>query len=382
MSPDAALSAVPPPAGASSLDLLNRRIGAIHREVQAHFPFVARLAVALYDPATDEIKTFLHSPAEYTPLSHYGTRLAGATWLDALRRERRPRVIEDLAATDLGAHEHSVRVRQSSYRSSYTVPIFEDEGFLGFVFFNAEVPGAFRPRVTRQLDLFVRIVALMVENTLKTATALVGSVHLLREISRFRDDETASHLSRMAYFSQLVARRLAGALGRDDEWVEHVRLFAPLHDVGKVATPDAILLKAGPLSESEFEVMKLHAPLGATILLDLVRELRLQAVPHIGGMLGIARHHHERWDGGGYPDGLAGEAIPLEARIVTVADVFDALTSRRCYKAPWPVERAAAYLRDGCGAAFDPRCVDAFLEQLPAARGVMARFAEDSTEAA
>ena len=381
MKPVPAARILPPLAGGSSLDVLNERIGALHREVRAYFPFVSRLAVALYDPATDEIKTFLHSPTDYTPISHYATRLSEATWLDALRRERRSRVIEDFARTDLGAHAHSLAVRASPYRSSYTVPIFEDEEFLGFVFFNADTPNVFRPRVTRQLDLFVRIVSLMVETTIKTALVLVGSVHLLREISRFRDDETASHLSRMSYFSQLVARRLADEGHHDDEWVEHVRLFAPLHDVGKVATPDAILLKAGALSEPEFEVMKQHAPLGAQILLDLVREMRLEAVPHIASMLGIARHHHERWDGGGYPDGLAGESIPLEARIVTVADVFDALTSERCYKPAWPVERAAAYLRDGRGVLFDPRCVDAFLEELPAARAIMARFAEASTEA-
>ena len=380
MSLAAALNPALPPSRAGSFELLNERVGAIHREIRGYFPFVVRLSVALYDPATDEIKTFLYSPAEATPLRNYSTRLVQATWLDALRRERRSRVIDDLAGTELGSNVHSMKIREGAYKASYTVPIFEDDVFLGFIFFNADETAVFPPHVTRQLDLFVRIISLMVENTLRTAATLVGSVHLLREVSRFRDDETANHLSRMAYFAQLIARRLAGSLGRDDEWVEHVRLFAPLHDVGKIGTPDAILLKPGGLSDSEFAIMKQHAARGEAILRGLIRQLGLDNVPHVHSLLGIARHHHEAWDGTGYPDELRGEAIPIEARIVRVADVFDALTSKRCYKPAWPVDEAVAFLKQGRGSRYDADCVDALLEQLPAAQAIIARFAEGSSE--
>src|SRR6185503_19256818 len=121
----------------------------------------------------------------------------------------------------------------------------------------------------------------------------------------------------------------AAELGRDDDWVEQIRQFAPLHDIGKIATPDAILFKAGKLTDAEFEVMKQHAAKGAEILMTLVENLSLEQVPYIEGLLHIARHHHERWDGKGYPGGLSGERIPPEARIIKVADVFDALTSKR-----------------------------------------------------
>jgi HD-GYP domain-containing protein (c-di-GMP phosphodiesterase class II) len=353
----------------------------VHRQVREYFPFVARISVALYDPVTDDIKTFLYSPAERSPLTHYTTKLASAGWLSELRTSRRARVIDEMHPRILGGQTHSRRISSAEYKASYTVPIFDEAAFLGFVFFNADHSRVFTNRVIRQLDLFVRIISLMVENALQSVNVLLGSLQLLREISRFRDDETNSHLSRMSYYSALVARRLAPEIGRDDDWVEHLRLYAPLHDIGKITTPDAILFKREKLTEAEFEVMKLHAPKGAAILLSLVESLSLEQAPHIDGLLHIARHHHERWDGKGYPDGLEGERIPPEARIVNVADVFDALTSRRCYKQAWSVERALEFLREGAGTRFDPRCVDLLIAQREEIARIMNRFAEESDEA-
>jgi response regulator RpfG family c-di-GMP phosphodiesterase len=222
----------------------------------------------------------------------------------------------------------------------------------------------------------------MVENALRSVDILLGALQLLRQISRFRDDETSSHLSRMSHYSELIARTIAPEIGRDDDWVECVRLFAPLHDIGKIATPDAILFKRGALTPAESEVMKQHPAKGAEILVSLVESLSLEQVPHVDGLLHIARHHHERWDGGGYPDGLRGADIPPEARIVHVADVFDALTSQRCYKPAWPLERAEAYLREGAGMQFDPHCVQALVGRGAEIRGIMRRFANESSEVA
>lgn len=366
----------------SGVEALNQRLEGVHRQVREYFPFVARIAVALYDPATDDIKTFLHSPADSSPLRHYSAKLASAKWLDELRRSRRARVIEDLSASLLGVQLHSRRISAAEFKASYTVPVFDETRFLGFVFFDADQSRVFSSRVTRQLDLFVRIISLMIENVLQSVKVLLGGLQVLREISRFRDDETNSHLSRMSYYSEMIARRFAPAIGRDDDWVEYVRLFAPLHDIGKITTPDAVLFKREKLSDAEFEVMKLHAPKGAAILLTLIDSLELEHAPHIESLLHIARHHHERWDGKGYPDGLEGEHIPPEARVVNVADVFDALTSRRCYKQAWPVDRALDLLREGAGTRFDPRCVDLLISQREEIAGIMNRFAEESNEAA
>jgi putative two-component system response regulator len=142
-------------------------------------------------------------------------------------------------------------------------------------------------------------------------------------------------------------------MGQDDRLVWLVRQAAPLHDLGKIAIPDSILLKPGKLADEEFEVVKTHAVLGARVLADGNSEV-------LGVAERIARSHHERWDGTGYPDGLAGDGIPREARLVHVADVFDVLVHERPYKEAWTVEDAAGEIRAGSGTQFDPAVVAAF----------------------
>jgi HD-GYP domain-containing protein (c-di-GMP phosphodiesterase class II) len=363
------------------IETLNDGLSRLHRKVREYFPFVVRISVALYDAETGEIKTFLHSPRDASPLTNYRIPLADAGWLDEVRRSRRARVIDKLDASVLGEQQHSARILAAGYQASYTVPIFDDQKFLGFVFFNSGASEAFTARVTRQIDLFVRIISLTIENALRSVDVMFGGLHLLREISAFRDVETSSHLSRMSYYAERIARRIAPEIGRDDAWVEYVRLFAPLHDIGKIAIPDAILLKAGSLTDSEYETMKGHAVKGEEILTALIRDLSLNKMQHIDALRHIARHHHERWDGKGYPDHLAGPDIPVEARIIRTADVFDALTSRRCYKDAWPLDRATAFLRRGAGTEFDPRCVELFLDQPEGIAAIMNRFTEESSEA-
>jgi HD-GYP domain-containing protein (c-di-GMP phosphodiesterase class II) len=365
----------------SSIESLNGRLGRLHEEIKQYFPHIVRISVALYDSKTDDIKTFLYSPSEGSPLTHYRIKLASAGWLDSLRRSRLSRVIEELRPAVLGDQQHSVRILAADYKASYTVPIFDEDKFIGFVFFNSDKSHVFTARVTRQLGLFVKIISLMFEHSLQIVSSLVGGVHLLREISRFRDDETHNHLSRMSYYTELIARGIGVEINRDDDWVEHMRLFAPLHDIGKIATPDAVLLKPDKLSDAEFEVMKRHSAKGAEILTALIQDLSLQRIPHIDGLLHIARHHHERWDGTGYPDRLSGLQISVEARITKVADVFDALSSKRCYKPKWTLERATAFLREGAGTQFDPRCVEIFLDRDDEVIDIMNSFRDESSEA-
>jgi len=182
---------------------------------------------------------------------------------------------------------------------------------------------------------------------------------LLRRLAlaaEYRDDNTREHTERVAG----LAARLAARLGLSDPAVARVRHAAPLHDVGKIAVPDSILLKPGRLEPEEFEVVKTHAEAGARVLAESDSEL-LEVAEH------IARFHHERWDGAGYPDGLAGEDIPLVGRLVHVADVFDVLVNERPYKESWSVEDAAEEIRRGAGTQFDPEVVEAFADLGPRA---------------
>jgi putative two-component system response regulator len=169
-----------------------------------------------------------------------------------------------------------------------------------------------------------------------------------------RDTGTGLHIDRMAAISQ----RLASAAGMPDAAAELLGHAAVLHDVGKVGIPDRILGKPGHFDDDERAVMQTHTTIGADILAGSSSALiQLAAV--------IARSHHERWDGTGYPDGLRGEEIPLAARISAVSDVFDALLSPRPYKPAWPLDAVLAELRDQRGRQFDPALVDAFLELVP-----------------
>jgi putative two-component system response regulator len=169
-------------------------------------------------------------------------------------------------------------------------------------------------------------------------------------VAHLRDGETQRHAERMG----AVAHDIGRELGLDGEALEQLRRAAPLHDIGKVAVPDAILLKPGPLDPGEMAVAQRHTIAGAHILYAA-------SAPELRQAGEIALTHHERWDGGGYPSGLAGEDIPLAGRIVAVADVFDALIHERPYKPAWPVPQAIAEIRMGAGTQFDPDVVAAFL---------------------
>ena len=206
----------------------------------------------------------------------------------------------------------------------------------------------------RELDGVVAAQAVSRRRELQAAQ--LDGLRRLALAAEYRDDNTHEHTQRVGHLAALLARRVG--LGNRMVWL--VRQAAPLHDIGKIAIPDSILLKPGRLSDEEFEVVKTHSLLGARVLAGGGSELL-----DVGER--IVRHHHERWDGSGYPDGLRGEDIPAPARITAVADVFDVLVHERPYKDPWSVEDAAAEIRKGAGTQFDPDVVQAFEDLGPAA---------------
>ncbi len=176
----------------------------------------------------------------------------------------------------------------------------------------------------------------------------------LARAAELRDPETGQHLDRMSRYSERIAR----AMGLDDEFCERLRIAAPMHDIGKIGIPDAILLKPGPLTPSERVEMQKHAQQGGEILERSTSELI-----RLAGEIAIS--HHERYDGTGYPFGLSGAAIPLAGRITSLADVFDALTSARPYKKAWHPDEARSYILAERGRHFDPVCVDAMMSAWP-----------------
>lgn len=192
----------------------------------------------------------------------------------------------------------------------------------------------------------------------------------LAKATESRDNGTGAHLERMARYSGLIAE----AIGLSDEEARMIEAAAPLHDIGKISVPDAILNKPGPLTPEEIKVMREHPRHGYEVLRDSTsRFVQLGAE--------IALRHHERWDGSGYPDGLAGEDIPLAARIVAIADVLDALTTARPYKTAWSMDAALDYLRQNSGSMFDPRLVEALIAQSARADEIRRCFSQDPPDA-
>lgn len=224
--------------------------------------------------------------------------------------------------------------------------------------------------------------------TTELVQAHIEAVHCLAKAGEFRDNDTGKHVARVGRYAEIIARRL----GMPEEFTERIRHAAPLHDIGKVGVPDSILRKPGRLDEEEMHIMRRHAALGRDLCESIGQDARAGALSHtvrgaqivasagspVLRMAGvIAYTHHEKWDGSGYPRGLAAEDIPVEGRIAAVADVFDALCSARPYKPAYPVEDAVEIIRAGRAKDFDPRVVDVFIEGLEEILAVRRELADD-----
>lgn len=201
------------------------------------------------------------------------------------------------------------------------------------------------------------------ERTSQIERVQQATVFSLAKLAESRDPETGEHLDRMRSYARTVARHLAEQPETRDlvneEFVEVLYVASPLHDIGKVGIPDRILLKPGKLTRAEFDIMKSHTSIGGETLRAATTEAGPNGFLETGCR--IAYYHHERWDGNGYPRGLKADEIPLEARIVALGDVYDALTSKRPYKEAFPHDVARRIILEGRGTQFDPRVVDAFL---------------------
>ena len=189
-----------------------------------------------------------------------------------------------------------------------------------------------------------------------------GMITFMAEVVENRDDNTGGHIRRTAAYVECIAKELKrqGTYGNilTDRHLSDMVVAAPLHDIGKIHIPDAVLNKPGKLTKEEFEIMKTHTTAGEELLIHAKEELGESG--YLNTVVEMAAYHHEWWNGKGYPYGISGEEVPLCARIMAVADVFDALTSKRCYKSAMPLEKAYAIIREESGTHFDPAVVEAF----------------------
>jgi putative two-component system response regulator len=216
---------------------------------------------------------------------------------------------------------------------------------------------------TGELRTTLELLARSNRNLMRAQEEIIRRLSIASEV---RDEETGAHISRMSAYTAL----LAAEAGLPAHEVELLRVASPLHDVGKIGIPDAILRKPGRHSPEETEIMRQHTVIGHRTLSGTGFDLLDTAAD-------IALSHHERWDGAGYPRALAGEAIPMAGRIVAISDVFDALTTRRIYKPAFPIERSLELMREGRGAQFDPALLDLFLARIDEVFAIRERFPDE-----
>jgi HD-GYP domain-containing protein (c-di-GMP phosphodiesterase class II) len=359
-------------------ETLSGHLRFLHDRLSVIAPEVERIACALYDPGEDLLKTYINSTKNGYAIRGYEYHLSESQSLSQLARSNETRVIDDIPAAFNSDTAHSRYVLDEGYLSSFTVPMRYQNAFLGMIFFDSRKHDTFTPDLQRELTLYAQLITAGVASELVAIRTIIGTIQVARDLTELRDIETGAHLERMARYSRMIAKGLVEPLDLTDEFVEAVYLYAPLHDVGKIGIPDRILLKPGRLDADEWKIMQSHTTMGRRMVDSINKDLGIGAVNRDDVMRNIVELHHEALDGSGYPYGLEGDDIPLEARIVSVADIFDALTSARPYKEGWPVERAFEELdRLVTAGRLDGRCRDALAANADEVESVLAQHAED-----
>lgn len=351
------------------------KLASTHQVLQAHLPFIERIAVTIYDPKTSLLKSYMHSGRSIDPYELHQQRMKDTSSLQAILEQKHPRVIVDTLTFENGNHEN-IRLGRSGYAASYTMPMFQNGVFFGFIFFNSNQTDVFKPSVLDEPDVFGHLISLMVISDLSIIHTLIAAVDTAKHLSHKRDPETGSHLDRMSRYAWLISKAIAPRYQLSDEYTEHIFMFAPLHDIGKISIPDYIPLKPGKLSPEETEIMRTDPKLGLEIINDMLIDFGFGNIEYVDILRNIVAYHHKHIDGTGYPFRLSGNEIPLAARIVAVADTFDALTSRRPYKDAWSNDEAFDMLRQLAGFKLDVECVDILIENRRDMELIQSQFAE------
>ena len=354
---------------------LSDRLNVLHDRILASIPCVDRIAVAIYDAAADKLKTFINSTRKGVAITNYEFKLTDSPALHHLAVSGEPRVINEIQQVIKANSLHSNWLLEQGYNSSFTLPIYDNGSFIGFVFFDSTEHTAFTQQVQRDLSLYSSLINMCISSEFSAIRSIVASAKVARDFANLRDFETGTHLERMARYSRIIAKALAPQHNLSDEFVEHVLLFAPLHDIGKIGIPDNVLLKPGKLDPEERKIMETHVEKGFEIVKKILGDFALQHLADSRIMINIVRFHHEFINGSGYPNGLEADEIPLEAKIVTVADIFDALTSKRPYKRVWTILEAFDELdRMVLAGKLDADCVAGLKNNAEAVAEISERF--------
>ncbi|MDK2866309.1 MAG: hypothetical protein PWP51_415 [Clostridiales bacterium] len=323
-----------------------------------------RFAIAIISEDGQYIRA-LRARADYAALMgrNYQEPLSRSSIADVIR-SRKIRIINDLEAY-LESHPKSESTKiivKEGIKASMTVPLLVDQQVIGVIFFSSKHKDAYNEAHMQFVDSLTTSLAIAFEKSFVFDDLILASVKGFAKIVESKDYVTGNHIDRMSIYAKFVSECLyndALYLQQVDEaYIDKILKFSPLHDIGKVGISETILNKPGKLTKEEFEVIQKHTLIGFDVLVNMTAGMYVDRSDYFKIAREIAKSHHEHYDGTGYPEGLAGEQIPLSARIVAIADVFDALTNVRPYKDAYSFERAWSMILKGRGTHFDPMIID------------------------
>ncbi|WP_456377806.1 HD domain-containing phosphohydrolase [Thiolapillus sp.] len=334
-------------------DSFSAQLKLIHRRIQQLHPAICWIGVAL--PETGGVPRKLYSTSGEAGFGLFSEPFVQSSLQDQVAG-RKFRVVNNLTpARPNEAHEFLI---DPGFQSGLSVPFAVDGQLWGLVVFTAREKHCFTPEIIERMRVYTRVIAQLVSSECHSTENLGSAISAILRLNKVSNSESPEHLRRVAHYSRLIAEQCAATYSLSRQWIEHLFLFAPVHDIGKIFMPEELLTKPGPLSPQEFAQMKTHTLRGREIIDHMIDSFGYADDTHHTSMLrNIITHHHEAIDGSGYPFGLKDEEIPLEARIVAVADVLDALMTKRAYKDAWSVDRSISQLWELAGSRLDAEFV-------------------------
>ncbi len=346
-----------------------------HLMVQARLSQVDRLSMVSYEVETDRVSSFISSSAEGVTANRQEAPLSRLPTLQQLGATGHCRIVEDVTGISGSAATPDDWPRSGRYRSSFTLPVYRGPWLAGFVFLESLQPGTFRHQDEAMLTQLAGTVAQLLLLPDAFPGGLADAVQAAMVLAHIPGVESPNHLRRIALYSRLMAQAVAPGNDLDEAFVDCVHRFAPLHDIGMAAIPHSLLRKPGRLDPGELARIKQHAELGALVMEHIAAQAGATAPMALRVMRNIVIAHHERGDGSGYPKGLLMAQTPLEARIVAVADVYDALSTSRPYRdvlSEQAIEQEL--LAEAHRGRLDHACVTALLAAQPQCREIQRRF--------
>ncbi|UYP00153.1 HD domain-containing protein [Oceanotoga sp. DSM 15011] len=359
---------------------LSELLPKVMEQIENYIP-VDRLSVAFIDSFDNVIAETAVSKLKEVYLEPGFIESIKKTTLEKITKEKdNYRIINDLEK-----HFNTINKSQSTFlllkegiKSSLTAPIFFDGKCYGFIFFSSKDKNSYNEDHKKFAKKIVYTLKQNIYSHFIVQQMIAATASGFVKIVEGKDNETGNHIVRVSNYSRIIAKEIA----KEDkkmtpDKIREIYLFSPLHDMGKVGIPDGILLKPGKLTKEEFEIMKKHVNIGTKILTNMNQKLKsFINYDFLNTAIEITSDHHERYDGSGYPKGKKGKEISMSGRIVAIADVFDALTSKRPYKEAFSIEESLDIIKNETGTHFDPLVFEAFLKNMDEIKNIYEKYKE------